>query len=62
MLEKSGISIDELRRCLKNYCKKTSPSNPTKFGSLKLEDRLRSIITDDEVYNAVWGEINNLIK
>ena len=56
-LQKAGIGADELRRCLEEYCRKPSPAQAPQIVRLKLEDRLRSIIRDDRVLQAVMREL-----
>lgn len=51
-LRKTGVSPDEVRRCVQEYCR-PSPPQPAGF---TLEDRLRSIIGDERVLRAVLGE------
>ncbi|MCL7942292.1 hypothetical protein M8009_18625 [Halomonas sp. ATCH28] len=56
-LQKAGIGAGELRRCLDQYCRKPSPAQAPHTASLKLEDRLRSIIRDDRVLDVVMREL-----
>lgn len=55
-LRKSGIALNGLRRCLEEYCRKPSPGKP-QIAPLELSDRLRSIIRDEKVLEAVLREI-----
>lgn len=55
-LGKAGTRVDELRRCLEEYCQKPSPGQPPHLVWPKLEDRLRSLIGDDRVLQAVMRE------
>ncbi len=57
-LQKADISVDQLRRCLKEYCRKPSPGEPPQIVRFKLEDRLRSIIADDPMFQAVMRELD----
>lgn len=56
-LGKAGVSLEELRRCLEEYCRKPSPGQPPHVARPKLSDRLRSIIRDDQILRAVMREI-----
>jgi hypothetical protein len=56
-LRKAEISVDELRRCLKEYCRKPSPGQPTHVMLPTFYDRLRAIIRDDQVLETVMREI-----
>lgn len=56
-LQQSGINPAELRRCLDEYCRKFSPGPLTHVTQLKLEDRLRAIVSDEQVLQAVMREI-----
>jgi hypothetical protein len=57
-LRKAGISVDELRRCLEEYCRKPSPRQPPEVAwPHTLEDRLRSFIPDEQVLRAVMREL-----
>ncbi len=56
-LQKAGVSQYELRRCLEEYCRKPSPGQPPHIGRPRLEDRLRSIIRDDRLLQAVMHEL-----
>jgi hypothetical protein len=56
-LRKNGINWNELRHCLEEYCQKPSPRQPLQIARLKLEDRLRSVISDEEVFQAVMLEL-----
>jgi Common central domain of tyrosinase/von Willebrand factor type A domain len=57
-LRKAGVSVDELRRCLEEYCRKPSPGQPPQTAwPHTLEDRLRSFIPDDQVLQAVMREL-----
>lgn len=56
-LRKAGVNLDELLRCLEDYCRKPSPGQPPRAVRPKLEDRLRSIIRDNPVLQAVMHEL-----
>lgn len=56
-LRKASIDMEELRRCFKEYCRKPSPSQRSHIAQIKLEDRLRSIIPDEQVFQAVMHEL-----
>ena len=62
LLHKANINQDELRHCIKEYCRRPSSDNPTQMIRTKLEDRLRSIIRDDQILYTVINEINRDIK
>jgi hypothetical protein len=55
-LRKLGISRNEVRRCLEEYCRKPPPGHPTRSARLGLEERLRSITNDDRMLEAVMRE------
>ncbi|MDD5319798.1 MAG: VWA domain-containing protein [Methylococcales bacterium] len=55
-LRKAEISVDELRRCLEEYCRKPSPGQPF-VTRPTFYDRLRVIIRDDQVLETVMREI-----
>jgi len=55
-LRKAEISVDELRQCLENYCRKPSPGQPHVMEPT-FYDRLRAIIRDDQVLETVMREI-----
>jgi hypothetical protein len=57
MLERAGVSIDEVRRCLEGYCRKPSPGQPPQVARLGLEQRLQSLIRDEGVLRAVLREL-----
>jgi hypothetical protein len=61
-LRKLGISPDELSRCLEEYCRKPSPGEPTHVTYVKLADRLRSIIRDETVLQAVMTELEREVE
>jgi hypothetical protein len=56
-LRKAEISADELRRCLEDYCRKPSPTQPPYVKRHSFYDRLRAIIRDDYVLETVMREI-----
>lgn len=56
-LRNSGIDPEELRRCLEEYCRKPAPGQPPHITRANLRDRLRSIIRDDRVLQAVMREV-----
>ncbi len=58
MLGKAGVDLNGLRRCLEEYCRKPSPGQPP-ITRLQLSDRLRSIIRDDKLLEAVLQEVGN---
>jgi hypothetical protein len=57
-LRKAKISVDELRRCLEDYCRKPSPGQPPLVIRPTFYDRLRAIIRDDHVLETVMREID----
>ena len=56
-LHKIGVNSDELRRCLNEYCRKPSHRQPLYVAQAKVADRLKSIIPDKSVFEAVMREI-----
>jgi len=56
-LRKMEISVDELQRCLEDYCRKPSPGQPPQVTRPTFYDRLRVIIRDDQVLETVIREI-----
>lgn len=61
-LRNAGINVKEVQQCLKEYCKKPSPSQLSQSGRPKLEDRLRSIILDDRLLQTVMHEFEREMK
>ena len=59
-LEKAGISADQLRRCLEEYCRKLSPGQAPQSSGQKLEDRLRLILRNDRILQEVMEELDKL--
>ena len=61
-LRKAEINVDELRRCLEEYCRKPSPGQPPPVMESTFYDRLRAIIRDDQMLVTVMQEIEREIK
>jgi hypothetical protein len=61
-LRKAEINIDELLRCLEEYCRKPSPGQPPPVMQSTFYDRLRAIIRDDQLLVTVMQEIEREIK
>jgi hypothetical protein len=57
LVRKLGIHPEELWRCVKEFCRKCGPSQRAAAGPLPLPDRLRSIIGDEKLLNAVLHEV-----
>jgi hypothetical protein len=62
LLHKTGVNYDELRRCLDEYCRKPSPGEPFHVFQAKLVDRLKSIISNKTVFEAVMREVKQEIE
>lgn len=56
-LRKFGVSPDEFGRCLEVLCRKPGPGQPPHALPGTLEHRIRSIIGDDRVLDAVMAEL-----
>ena len=56
-LRKANISVEELRHCLKEYCYKPGPGQPPHVVPPTLHDRLRLVIRDEQIVQAVMREI-----
>jgi hypothetical protein len=56
LLEKHGVSPDELRRCFGAYCRKASPAEPARAAAT-LESRLRDIVGDEALLRAVLDAV-----
>lgn len=56
-MRKAEINVDELRRCLEDYCRKPSPGQPPHVIRPTFNDRLRAIIRDDHVLETLMREI-----
>lgn len=57
-LRKAGIDPEGLRRCLDEWCRKPSPGQAPSIGRLPLEARLRSVIHDERLFEAVIREVD----
>ena len=57
-LRKAGINPEEVLQCLKEYCRKPSPSQPPQMRKPTLKDRLRSVIRDERVLQTVMREFD----
>jgi hypothetical protein len=61
-LRKMGVNPDEVRRCLDECCRTPSQDQLRQVAQPKLEDRLRSIIRDDQLVRAVVRELQKAIE
>jgi hypothetical protein len=56
-LRKAGVDVDGVRKCLEEYCRKPAPGRSPQIVREELSDRLRSIIRDERLLEAVLREI-----
>jgi hypothetical protein len=56
-LRKAGISVNEIRRCFEEYCRKPTPGQASHVAAPSLYDRLRAVINDDHALELVMREI-----
>ena len=57
LLKRQGVNVDELRRCIAEYCRKPSPTEPLHAATSTLEARLRSIVRDEALLRAVMSAL-----